>query len=129
MEPANNMDARSFGDYFKALRIKKSLTLRAFCAEYELDPGNLSKMERGVLAPPQDMETLKKYATHLGVKPGSDEWHRFIDLAAAGAGRIPADIASEKSLLEKLPVVFRTLRRKKLTKEDIQSLIEKIKGV
>ena len=129
MEPWDNMEARSFGEYFKALRIKKGLTLRAFCAEYSLDPGNMSKLERGLFAPPQDMDTLKKYAMHLGVKPGSREWHTFVDLAAAGAGRIPDDIASEKSLVQKLPVVFRTLRSKKLTREDLQRLIEKIKEV
>lgn len=127
METPNNMDASSFGEYFKALRIKKNMTLRAFCAEYNLDPGNMSKLERGILAPPQDMDTLRKYATHLGVKQGSEEWHTFVDLAAAGAGRIPQDIANEKELVSRLPVVFRTLRRKKLTKDDLMKLIEKIK--
>jgi transcriptional regulator with XRE-family HTH domain len=123
------MNADNFGEFFKSLRIKKGLTLRTFCLNYHLDPGNISKLERGILTPPQDIDTLKKYASFLDIRSGSEEWHTFVDLAAAGSGLIPEDIMNEKKLVSKLPVVFRTLRRKKLTKEVLKELIDKIKEI
>jgi len=123
------MTTKSFGEFFKELRIRKGITLREFCLEYDLDPGNISKLERGVLAPPQDMQKLKDYAQNLGVKEGSPDWHTFVDLASAGAGIIPQDILDDQELVKRLPVLFRTLRRKKLTKESLKELIEKLKKV
>ena len=119
--------SQTFGEFFKEMRIKKGLSLRSFCHQFKLDPGNMSRLERGMMAPPQDMITLKKYAGYLDIKPESEEWHKFIDLAAIGSGRIPQDILTEKDVLNRLPVVFRTLRRKKLTKKELTSLIEKLK--
>ncbi len=123
------METKSFGDFFKEMRIKNSISLREFCLKHKLDPGNMSKIERGVLGPPQDMQKLKEYAKYLGIKGGSSHWHMFVDLASAGAGRIPQDILLDKKLLGRLPILFRTLRNKKLTKEILKDLIEKLKKV
>jgi transcriptional regulator with XRE-family HTH domain len=123
------MTTKSFGEFFKGLRIRKGVTLREFCLTYDLDPGNISKLERGVLTPPQDMQKLKDYARNLGIKEGSPDWHTFVDLASAGAGTIPQDILDDQELVKRLPVLFRSLRRKKLTKESLKELIEKLKKV
>ncbi len=42
-----------FGEYFKKKRLEIGKTLRQFCLENGLDPGNISKIERGILRPPQ----------------------------------------------------------------------------
>ena len=123
------MSANSFGDFFKEMRIRKGISLREFCLKHGLDPGNMSKIERGVLCPPQDMQKLKEYARYLGIKKGTSDWHKFVDLASAGAGRIPQDILSDKESVARLPVLFRTLRNKKLTKENLKELVEKLKTV
>lgn len=53
-EGVTKMDGRkTFGSYFKDRRIKLGLTLRQFCEKHSMDPGNLSKIERGVLPPPK----------------------------------------------------------------------------
>ena len=44
----------AFGEFFKVKRQALGLTLREFCLKHKLDPGNLSRMERGLLAPPQN---------------------------------------------------------------------------
>ena len=36
----------TFGEFFKQKRIVLGMTLRQFCAENGLDPGNISKIER-----------------------------------------------------------------------------------
>jgi len=117
-----------FGDFFKKKRIELGKTLRQFCLENNLDPGNISKLERGLLPPPQGNDKLEEYARYLHIKKGSDDWYEFFDLARLSAGRIPEEILSDKALLSKLPLVFRTLKGQRLTKEQLNKLAEKIKS-
>lgn len=123
----SNTGANAFGEFFKNKRISLGYTLRRFCEEYELDAGNLSRMERGMFPPPQKREKLEEYAKYLKIKEGSDEWYQFFDLACAAAGIIPDDVMKDADLVQKLPVVFRTLRGQKLTEKQLRDLIEKIR--
>jgi transcriptional regulator with XRE-family HTH domain len=109
-----------FGDYFKKNRLKIRKTLRQFCLENGLDPGNISKIERGILPPPQSREKLSHYARCLGIVEGSDEWLEFFDIARTDAGRIPEDLLSDKNIVAKLPLVFRTIKGQKLTGEQLE---------
>src|SRR4030042_5986804 len=116
-----------FGQFFKKMREKKGLSLRRFCVENNVDPGNLSKLERGLLSPPQSREKLEEYAGYLQIEEGSDDWYEFFDLASAEAGRIPQDILSDKDLAKRLPLVFRTIRGQKISKEKLEQLAGGIK--
>lgn len=116
--------AKTFGELFKTKRISKSLTLREFCRINGFDPGNVSKIERGLFQPPQSKEMLLKYASALGIKEGSEEWLTFCDLAIT---RLPNDIVTNQELMNALPVLFRTVRNKKLDKKDLDKLIKSIK--
>ncbi len=117
----------TFGEYFKAKRIEKGFTLREFCKKYGLDPGNISKLERGLLSPPASREKLEEYATFLGLKKGSDEWLEFFDRAAASRGELPKDFLDDDEVLKALPVIFRTIRGKKVSREMLNELIDKIR--
>ncbi len=121
-------NAMKFGKFFKERRIALKKTLRQFCFENELDPGNISKLERGLLPPPQSREKLEKYAKLLKIAKGSDEWYTFFDLAAAETGRIPEDLIKEKKIEDKLPIFFRTLRGQKVPNEKLEELIKKLRG-
>ena len=77
--------------------------------------------------PPQSREKLEEYAGYLHIEEGSDDWYEFFDLAAAEAGRIPQDILSDKELAKRLPLVFRTIRGQKISKEKLEQLAEVIK--
>jgi transcriptional regulator with XRE-family HTH domain len=112
-----------FGKYFKECRSKLGKTLREFCKEHGIDHGNLSKIERGLLPPPKG-NVLEKYASYLGIKKGTDEWYELYDKAHACRGEVPPEIMSDEELVKKLPVVFRTLNRKKPTPEQLEKLIE-----
>jgi len=116
----------NFGELFKQKRISLGKTLRQFCMEHGLDPGNISKIERGRMPPPTSEEKLKEFAKFLNIDIGSEEWQTFKDLAAIGAGKIPEDLKDEE-LVARLPIFFRTLREKKFTEEELQELIKKIK--
>lgn len=123
------MSTKLFGEFFKSKRIALGKTLRNFCAEYSLDPGNISKLERGLISPPVSSDKLEQYAECLCIKKGSEDWFNFFDLANACAGRIPDEIQSDEELLSKMPLVFRTLRGQKLTTEQLDLLIEKLRKV
>ena len=116
-----------FGQLFKEMRLRTGVSLRQFCLNHSLDPGNISKMERGLASPPRSREKLEEYAQYLGIEKDSDDWYNFFDCAAASTGRIPTDVMSDDELVKKLPVVFRTLRGQKLPTEKLDDLAELIR--
>ena len=84
-----------FGEFFKERRLELGLTLREFCRVNGFDPGNISKLERGILPPPHGEELRIRYAEALGIEKGSDDWLKFFDYAAAGTGQVPEDICND----------------------------------
>jgi transcriptional regulator with XRE-family HTH domain len=117
-----------FGTFIKELRAKQRLGLREFCLEHGHDPSNWSKIEREVMPPPRDDETLRKWAKQLGLKPCTADWHKFHDYAAVDAGRIPDHLLKDKELAAHLPVFFRTLSGQKPSREDLEKLLKLIRS-
>src|SRR6476646_7060852 len=102
-----------FGEFIKQIRERQRLGLREFCQEHGHDPSNWSKIEREVMPPPRDEETLRAWAKQLGLKQSSEDWLKFFDLAAVDAGRIPDYVLKDQELVSQLPVFFRTLSGQK----------------
>src|SRR5438105_3228262 len=113
-----------FGEFIKQIRERQRLGLREFCLENGYDPSNWSKIERGVLPPPRDEDTLRTWAQHLGLKQGSEDWLKFFDYAAVDSGRIPDYVLQDEKLVAQLPVFFRTLSGQKPSREDLQKLLD-----
>jgi transcriptional regulator with XRE-family HTH domain len=120
-------DVFMYGEFIKEIRLNKGMSLREFCKLTEIDASNWSKIERGLLAPPQDEEKLKRIAKVLGIKSGSETWKEMKDLANIDAGIIPEDIRSDQEVLKALPMFFRTIRSDKPTAEELDKLIDMIK--
>lgn len=116
-----------FGNLLESFRKEHRITLREFCRRADADPGNISKMERGVWPPPQDHEILERYAKALGIKAGTDDWYKFFDYAAADRGIVPQDLMEDTEVVKMLPVFFRTLRGQKPTESEMRSLVDKIR--
>lgn len=121
------MARETFGQLLKRLRIATGKTLRAFCLEGGLDPGNLSKMERDLNGPPKSDQKLGKLAQLLSLEPGTEVWQLFFDVAASDAGKIPQDLLKDEGIVEKLPILFRTLRGTATDVESLDDLVEKIR--
>ena len=113
-----------FGEFIKQIRERQRLGLREFCLENGYDPSNWSKIEREVLPPPRDEDTLRTWAKQLGLKQGSDDWLKFFDYAAVDSGRIPDYVLQDEKLAAQLPVFFRTLSGKKPSGEELENLIK-----
>lgn len=122
-----NIPHENFASFFQELRKGQRITLRAFCDKADADPGNISRMERRAIPPPQDHAILTRYAKALNLKEGSDEWYQFFDLAAADRGIIPRDIMDDSELVKQLPAFFRTLRGQKPTEAEMRKAIRKIR--
>jgi len=116
----------TFGEFFKVKRIAMGKTLRSFCEENNLDPGNISKIERNKLAPPSSEEKLRTLAGYLGISTSGKEWEKFKDLAAISAGKIPADLLDHETLA-RLPVLFRKMREGKFSEDELNEIIRKVK--
>lgn len=115
-----------FGKNLKESRIQKGFTLRKMCRLADYDPSNWSKIERGIISPPSDDRILQRWAKILGFSQKIAR--EFIDQAKIAQGIIPQDILSRKNAVKYLPAFFRTIRNKKPTKEEIDKLIELIRG-
>jgi transcriptional regulator with XRE-family HTH domain len=116
------MPHKTFGEAFKDHRLALGMTLRQFCQANDVDPANISRLERGLLPPPKD-ERLHAYARALKLVEGSDPWYEFFDLAAAAKGEFPADLRDEE-LLTQLPALFRTMRGDPPTEEQLEHVVK-----
>jgi len=116
-----------FGQFVKKERLARGVGLREFCRRLGIDASNWSKVERGTLAPPQDVEKLKKIAKVLGIHQNTDKWKALKDEANIAAGIIPKDLLSDNAVLNSLPMFFRTIRSEKPSPEELDKLIRKIR--
>ncbi len=119
---------KKFGKILKELRIQKGLTLRKASHLADYDPSNWSKIERGEIAPPSDERILRRWANVIGISRDTGKVQEFVDEAKIARGIIPRDILSQKNAVKYLPAFFRTVRNKKPSKEEIDKLIELIRG-
>ena len=117
-----------FGEFIKQIRARQRLGLREFCLENGYDPSNWSKIEREILPPPRDEDTLRAWAKQLGLKQGTDDWLKFCDYAAVDAGRIPEYVLKDEKLVAQLPAFFRTLSGQKPAREELKKLLELIRS-
>jgi len=116
-----------FGELIKDLRIAKELTLRQCCLELDVDPSNWSKMERGVTPPPKDGRLLEHWAKFFDLV--EDQKQAFLDLASLARQEIPADIASDETVIAALPAFFRAVRGHELEGERLKQFIEDLRAV
>lgn len=117
----------AFGELLRSRRSELRLGLRDFALRAEMDPGNLSKLERGRLNPPQDRRTLDRLSMALEWELGSEEAEQLRDTAALENGRIPEDLLEEPEVMAKMPVLLRTVHNRQLDPEEVERLIEIIR--
>ena len=126
MTKSQDTNIETFGEFFRQKRIDSGFTLRSFCERFGFDPAFISRIERGLLTPYGDKEKLKGLAKALKLNEGSEEWVTFFDLAFLSNGKIPTDILQKKNAMQYFPLLFRTARGQRLSKEKLQELVDLI---
>ncbi len=110
----------NFPEIIKGLRVKRGLTLRKFCLGNGLDPSNWSKLERGLLAPPRDSETLDKWALLLGLERDTEEWQEFMDAADLERGQVPHDLLASPDLRDRIMSFLKAIRAEQQAGREIR---------
>lgn len=59
----------SFGGILRNWRLRNGITLRRMCELVNMDPGNYSKLERGLLAPPNTKKKIDWLIERVDVTP------------------------------------------------------------
>ena len=67
MNNKQEQTSQNFG-VFRNRRVSLGFTLRSFCERFGYDPGNISRLERNILAPSIGESILKGYAKALQIK-------------------------------------------------------------
>ena len=116
-----------FGDLLQRRRAELRLSLRECALRADIDPGNLSRIERGRVPPPQDPEILARLIEAVELA-GTPEAQALMDTAAMQTGRIPRDILSNEEVMSALPVLLRTVNNKQLDGAHVEKLINLIKN-
>ncbi|MEX2532076.1 MAG: helix-turn-helix transcriptional regulator [Gemmatimonadota bacterium] len=111
----------------KQRRKELRLGLREFALRAEMDPGNLSRIERGRVCPPQGDHILERILLALELDLGTEQATRFTDQAAIEAGKLPPDLLTDEAVMAKIPVLLRTVQNRQLDPEQVERLIELIR--
>ena len=85
-----------FGRFFRNRRISLGLNLSEFCRRNGFDKGNISRLERGLMLPPNRLIYVKTYAQALQLQQDSEDWKLFIRLAANAWGKLPPNMADKR---------------------------------
>ncbi len=117
-------EMNTFGDFVKERRLQQGLTLRAFSGLIQMDPANYSKIERGVLEPPEPGPKLEAIREVLKIESGSEEDRELRRLTELGKNRIPEGIRNNQLAMAGLPVLFRSLEESELTEAKFNELVE-----
>jgi transcriptional regulator with XRE-family HTH domain len=113
---------KNFGEYIKELRISSGLTLRDFSKKMELDAGNWSRVERGILLPPKANKFFTKLQKLLGLEKGVLE-----DLKALADSFRMTHKFKDSEIMEHMPVLFRRANGDEPTDKEIEHLVEWLK--
>ncbi len=108
-----------FGERLRELLIEHDMSLRELARRTEIDPSNLSKIERGVIYPPRKRATLEKMTAAFGIEGKSKE--QFFDLARQVNEMIPEGLESVKSN-KAIPMLLRSIENRKLSYEQTRKL-------
>ena len=114
-----------FSELLKKLRLEKKLTLRECALKLEVDPSNWSKMERGINPAPKHRDILKRWATFFKLTDRPKQ--EFFDTAALSRHEIPYDIASDETLLSKMPAFFRSIRGAELNDRELREFVKEMR--
>ena len=119
---ANENRTGPVGPLLKQFRLGQRITLRDLAERVKLDPGNYSRVERGVFAPPP-RDKLDEILRLLEVS--KEQREEIMDRADVDRGILPSDLQRDEVLVRELPILFRAVR--KGDREALDKFIESVR--
>ena len=116
---------KTFGNFVKALRLEKDITLRDFCKLTGIDSAYWSKVERGINEPPKNTVELGKIAQVLDISFNSEEFHELLKLADLIF--VPEVPFTDSEILESLPLQFTSINGSTPTENQLKELVNIIR--
>ena len=116
----------AFGKLVTARRAALRLTLRDCAIRSGISAGNLSKIERGRLAPPQNTEVLSRLSGALELD-SAEARKSLMDVASIEKGRAPAAVVKDADLAGSLPLLLPTVSSRPLDETGFARLLEMIR--
>lgn len=115
-----------FAAFLKRKRLVKGLGLREFARIIDMQPSNYCCIESGSLPPPSNK--LDVMVSALGIKKGSSDYYRFMDLASETRDEIPPDISELIKSNALIPAMLRTIEDTELKPTQLKKIIEDIRS-
>ena len=116
----------SFSGFLKKKRLEMDIGLRQFARIINVQPSNYCSVESGSLPPPSGK--LEAMASALGIKKGSPDYHKFMDLASKTRDEIPPDIRELIKSNSLIPAMLRTIEDTELKPAQLRKIIEDIRS-
>ncbi len=96
----------TFGTRLRAMRLTAGLSLHKFCRRAGLDAGNYSRIERGLIRPPQDHGKMEPIRAVLGLAPEDDNWAYLLLLADLEWDALPRRLLTDARVRPLLPALL-----------------------
>lgn len=113
-----NMASNRFGELLRRTREAQGIALRDYARRAKFDPSYISRVERGLEAPPTRFPQLARLADALTLLPGSEARSAFLVAAALDTGRLPewllVDENAARMLAETIRVGVESVRRRNI---------------
>ncbi len=71
---------------------------------------------------------MEKLAKSLRIENGTADWFEFHSLASVARQQIPKVLMDDSEVVDKLPILFRTLQGEPLPEEQLDELIDFIRS-
>lgn len=110
------MASNRFGELLRRTREAQGIALRDYARRAKFDPSYISRVERGLEAPPTRFPQLARLADALMLLPGTEARSAFLVAAALDTGRLPewllVDENAARMLAETIRVGVESMRRR-----------------
>ena len=113
----------TFGTCLRAMRLAARLSLRKLCQRAGLDTGNYSRIERGLIRPPQDHAKMEPIRAVLGLAPEDDDWAYLLLLADLEWDTLPRRLLTDARVRPLLPALLQETAGGRLTEPQVESLV------
>ena len=117
---------RHFGTLLCSLRESRNIGVRQFARMIDVKPSNYCNLENGFLKAPKP-SIVHRIIETLGLN--SDEATMLFDAVAESRDEVPVDIREFIKENPLVPCMLRSMRKKKLTDEEISSLMDDLNKI